>query len=84
MTVRKIISLTAALMPVVFVCLAAVEAPVASENIIEQRGEVTFETSWYPRSAAYDGQKKSFLHVEAQPELLVFGNNAENYGTETS
>lgn len=77
MTVRKIISLTAALMPVVFVCLAAVKAPVASENIIEQRGEVTFETSWYPRSAAYDGQKKSFLHVEAQPELLVFGNNAE-------
>ena len=77
MTVRKIIRLTAALMPVVFAYLAAVKAPVASENTIEQLGEVTFETSWYPRSAAYDNQKNSFFHVEAQPELLVFGNNAE-------
>lgn len=77
MTVRKIIRLTAALMPVVFAFLAAVKAPVASENDIEQRGEVTFETSWYPRSAAYDNQKNSFYHVEAQPELLVYGDNAE-------
>ena len=64
----KVIRLAAKLIPAVFVCFAAVKASVASERVIAQRGEVTFEASWYPRSAAFDGQKNSFLHVEVQPE----------------
>ena len=73
----KVIRLAAKLIPAVFVCFAAVKASVATEHAIEQRGEVTFEASWYPRSAAFDGQKNSFLHVEVQPELLVFDNTTE-------
>ena len=44
---------------------------------VEQRGEVTLEASWYPRTAQYGGQKDSFLHLEARPEILVYGDNVE-------
>ena len=74
MNLRTIICRTAALTPAVFVCIAALQSPIAAESAVEQRGEATFEASWYPRSAAFDGQKNSFLHVEVQPELLVFDN----------
>ena len=77
MTLRTIICRAAALMSVVFVCLAALSAPVAAGTTVEQRGEANFETSWYPRSAAFDGQKDSFFHVEVQPELSVFDDTTE-------
>jgi len=44
---------------------------------VEQRGEITVEASWYPRTAQYAGQQDSFLHLEAQPEILVYGDNVE-------
>ena len=77
MTLRTIVCRAAALMPAVFVCLAALNAPVAAGTHVEQRGEATFETSWYPRSAAFDGQENSFFHVEVQPELSVFDDTTE-------
>ena len=56
--------------------------PASAETVfdrfeVEQRGEVTIEASWYPRTAQYDGQKDSFLHLEARPEILIYGDNAE-------
>ena len=44
---------------------------------VEQRGEITVEASWYPRTAQYGGQQDSFLHLETRPEILVYGDNAE-------
>ena len=44
---------------------------------VEQRGEITVEASWYPRTAKHTGQKDSFLHLEAKPEILVYGDTAE-------
>ena len=43
----------------------------------EHRGEITVEASWYPQSAAYAGQKDSFVHLEARPELVIYGDAAE-------
>ena len=77
MNLRTIICRAAALMPAVFVCLAALNAPVAAGVIVEQRGEATFEASWYPQSAAFDGQENSFFHAEVQPELSIFDNTTE-------
>ena len=77
MTLRTIICRAVALMLVVFVCLVALKAPVAAESAVEQRGEATFEASWYPRSAAFGGQKNGFFHVEVKPELLVFDDTTE-------
>lgn len=77
MTPRTIVCRAAALMPAVFVCLAALNEPVAAGTNVEQRGEATFEASWYPRSAAFDGQQNSFFHVEVQPELSVFDDTTE-------
>ena len=77
MTLRTIICRAAALMPAAFVCLVALKAPVAAESTVKQRGETTFEASWYPRSAAFGGQKNSFFHVEIQPELSVFDDTTE-------
>ena len=48
-----------------------------SQLEVEQRGEVTVEASWYPRQAQYAGQADSFLHLEARPEILVYGDHAE-------
>ena len=77
MTLRTIICRAAALIPAVFVCLVALEAPFAAESAVRQRGEATFEASWYPRSAAFGGQKNSFFHVEIKPELSVFDDTTE-------
>lgn len=44
---------------------------------VEQRGDITIEASWYPRAAKHTGQEDSFLHLEAQPEILVYGDTAE-------
>ena len=77
MTLKTTVCRAAVLIPAVFVCLAALNAPVAAGTTVEQRGEVTFEGSWYPRSAAFDGQENSFFHVEVQPELSVFDDNTE-------
>jgi hypothetical protein len=77
MTPRTIICRAAALILAVFVCLVALRAPVAAESALKQRGQVTFEASWYPRSAAFDGQKNSFFHVELQPELSFFDDTTE-------
>ena len=43
----------------------------------EHRGEITAEASWYPQGAAHAGQKDSFVHTEARPELVVYGDVAE-------
>lgn len=43
----------------------------------EYRGEITAEASWYPQGAAHAGQKDSFVHTEARPELVVYGDVAE-------
>lgn len=50
---------------------------VFSQMEVEQRGEITVEAAWYPRTAQYGGQKDSFLHLEARPAILVYGDNAE-------
>lgn len=44
---------------------------------VEQRGEITIEASWYPRTAQHAGQTDSFLHFDALPELLIYGDDAE-------
>ena len=51
--------------------------PSAAEPQIEQRGEISAEVSWYPRKAAYGGQRDGFLHIEARPEILVYGDDIE-------
>ena len=43
----------------------------------EHRGEITTEASWYPQSAAHAGQRDSFVHTEARPELVIYGDVAE-------
>ena len=43
----------------------------------EHRGEITAEVSWYPQGAAHAGQKDSFVHTEARPELVIYSNFAE-------
>ena len=64
-------------------CLAALLSahaaaePAFDQLDVEQRGEITVEASWYPRTAQYAVQKDSFLHLEARPEILVYGDNAE-------
>ena len=77
MTLRTIICSAVALTPAIFVCFAALKAPVAAESAVVQRGEATFEASWFPRSAAFGGQKNSFFHVGVQPELSVFDDTTE-------
>jgi hypothetical protein len=47
-----------------------------AEIYTEQQGEITFETSWYPRDAAVAGQDEGFTHIEARPELYVETDNA--------
>ena len=43
----------------------------------EHRGEITAEASWYPQDAAHAGQKDSFVHTEARPELVIYGDVVE-------
>ena len=43
--------------------------PAAAEIGVEHAARSLLEASWYPRKAAYAGQKDSFLHLEAKPEL---------------
>ena len=51
-----------------------IASPASAQVDVEGRGEVTVEASWYPRTAQYAGQKDSFLHLEARPEILVYGD----------
>ena len=64
-----------ALLPAVLACYLPL--PAAAEIGVEHSGEVTLEASWYPRKPAYSGQKDSFLHLEARPELFVYGDSIE-------
>ena len=59
------------------ILVAGLSCPVAAQPEFEQRGEVSAEISWYPRKPAYSGQKDSFLHLEARPELFVYGDSIE-------
>ena len=43
----------------------------------EHRGEITAKASWYPQGAAHAGQKDSFVHTEARPELVIYGDVVE-------
>ena len=64
----------------ILACLAlatGLSHPSAAEPQIEQRGEISAEVSWYPREAAYGGQSDGFLHMEARPEILVYGDDIE-------
>ena len=58
-----------------FACLTGHSA--RAENGTEHRGEIMVEASWYPQSAAYAGQKNSFVYLEARPELVIYGDTAE-------
>ena len=58
-----------------FACLTGHSA--RAEIGTEHRGEIIVEASWYPQSAAYAGQKNSFVYLEARPELLIYGDSAE-------
>ena len=60
-----------ALMPAVLACYLPL--PAAAEIGVEHSGEVTLEASWYPETAAHAGQKDSFAHLEAKPELVIYG-----------
>lgn len=64
-----------ALLPAALACFSA--PPALAEIGVEHRAEVTAEASWYPRGAAHAGQEDSFLHIEAKPELVVYGDRAE-------
>ena len=57
--------------------LPAAAEPALDQYEIEQRGEITIEASWYPGTAKHAGQSDSFLHVDALPELLIYGDDAE-------
>ncbi|MGC6452723.1 MAG: hypothetical protein ACON31_02330 [Candidatus Puniceispirillaceae bacterium] len=71
-------SCRAALLPAVLATVASLTSMAARAEIsTEHRGEITAEASWYPESAAHAGQKDSFLHMEARPELIVYGDAAE-------
>ena len=59
------------------ILVAGLSCPVAAQPKFEQRGEISAEVSWYPRKPAYSGQKDSFLHLEARPELFVYGDSIE-------
>ena len=56
---------------------AGLSCPVAAQPEFEQRGEVSAEISWYPRKPAHDGQKDGFLHLEARPEIFIYGDGIE-------
>jgi len=56
---------------------AGLSYPVAAQPDFEHRGEVSAEVSWYPRNPSYSGQKDSFLHLEARPEIFVYGDSIE-------
>ena len=56
--------------------VAGVPMLAVAEIYTEQQGEITFETSWYPRDAAVAGQDEGFTHIEARPELYVETDNA--------
>lgn len=58
-----------------FTCLTVHSA--RAEIGTEHRGEIVVEASWYPQSAAYAGQKNSFVYLEARPELVIYGDSAE-------
>ena len=58
-----------------FVCLTSHLA--RAEIGTEHRGEIRVEASWYPQSAAYAGQKNSFVYLEARPEVVFYGDSAE-------
>ena len=64
-----------ALLPAVLAC--CLPLPAVAEIGVEHSGEVTFEASWYPERAAHAGQKDSFAHLEAKPELVIYGDEAE-------
>jgi len=64
-----------ALLPAVLACYLPL--PAAAEIGVEQSGEVMLEASWYPETAAHAGQKDSFAHLEAKPELVIYGDEAE-------
>ena len=57
--------------------MAGLSCPAAAQPEFEHRGEISAEVSWYPRKAAYDGQKASFLHLEARPEIFIYGDSVE-------
>jgi len=77
MTLLKSLRRTAVLPAVLAVLCSLNMAPASAEIGTEHRGEITAEASWYPQDAAYAGQKDSFLHIEARPELVVYGDAAE-------
>ena len=64
-----------ALLPAVLACYLPL--PAAAEIGVEHSGEVTLEASWYPETATHAGQKDSFAHLEAKPELVIYGDEAE-------
>ena len=68
----------AALLPGLLAISASLTGYAAwAETRTEHRGEITAEASWYPQSASHTGQKDSFLHTEARPELVIYGDVAE-------
>lgn len=68
----------AALLPAFLAVFASMTGHAAVAEIgTEHRGEITAEASWYPQSAAYASQKDSFVHLEARPELVIYGDAAE-------
>ena len=56
---------------------AGLSCPAAAQPEFEHRGEVSAEVSWYPRTPSHSGQKDSFLHLEARPEIFVYGERVE-------
>ena len=64
-----------ALLPAVLTCYLPL--PAAAEIGVEHSGEVTLEASWYPETAAHAGQRYSFAYLEAKPELVIYGDEAE-------
>ena len=77
MTPKNTLCRTAVIAAVLAVCTSLTGHAARAEIGTEHRGEITVEASWYPQSAAYAGQKDSFVHLEARPELVIYGDAAE-------
>ena len=68
----------AALLPGLLAISASLTGYAAwAETRTEHRGEITAESSSYTQGAAHAGQKDSFVHTEARPELMIYGDVAE-------
>jgi len=57
--------------------LAPFSSPTADSTFQEVTGRAAVETSWYPQSAAHDGQRELDISLLVEPELYL--ENEDGY-----